>query len=75
MSSETDHRSHFCKSDRDLVEKIVDVILERNELRDTVKARDLSLQASQAQISQLEAEKLAKYEELLVDSGLEGWRK
>ncbi|KAJ8059396.1 hypothetical protein OCU04_012343 [Sclerotinia nivalis] len=83
MSSETENlsRSHTYRSERDLVDKMVDVILERNALRDTVKARDLSLQASHAQISQLEAEKvvlekgarkLAKYEEQLKDSGLEG---
>ncbi|APA09227.1 hypothetical protein sscle_04g039970 [Sclerotinia sclerotiorum 1980 UF-70] len=81
MSSETDHLSHFYESERNLVEKIINIILECNKLRDTVKARYLSLQASEAQILQLEeektvleksAKKLAKYEERPKDSGLEG---
>ncbi|TGO49908.1 hypothetical protein BCON_0196g00040 [Botryotinia convoluta] len=64
-----------------VVAALFSAIEERNALLETIKSKDAMLEACQAQISQRMKEKilceraqkkLAKYEELLKDNGLEG---
>ncbi|TGO14042.1 hypothetical protein BTUL_0059g00270 [Botrytis tulipae] len=67
--------------DLTVVAALFSAIEERNALLETIKSKDAMLEACQAQISQRMKEKilceeaqkkLAKYEELLKDNGLEG---